>query len=88
MDNKDILILLLIAVCIYLFYQNNVFEGFDHDEEEELTELEEKIMYSLVETDDLPENLIEILDEEFGSEEVSENTGNTEKDFVMKKKKN
>ena len=38
MDNKDILILLLIAVCIYLFYQNNVFEGFDHDEEEELTE--------------------------------------------------
>ena len=77
MDNKDILILLLIAVCIYLFYQNNVFEGFDHDDDEELTELEEELMYSLEETDDLPENLMELLNEEFGGEEEEEVTGNT-----------
>ena len=67
MNNKDILIIFLIALCIYLLYQNNVFEGFDG--EEELTDLEEELIYSLEETDDLPENLMELLDEEFGSEE-------------------
>ena len=79
MNNKDILIIFLIALCIYLLYQNNVFEGFDG--EEELTDLEEELIYSLEETDDLPENLMELLDEEFGSEEeegeVSESTGNS-----------
>tara|TARA_B100000519_G_C14122366_1_gene381116 strand:+ start:479 stop:778 length:300 start_codon:yes stop_codon:yes gene_type:complete len=79
MNNKDILIIFLIALCIYLLYQNNVFEGFDG--EEELTDLEEELIYSLEETDDLPENLKELLDEEFGSEEeegeVSESTGNS-----------
>ena len=79
MNNKDILIIFLIALCIYLLYQNNVFEGFDG--EEELTDLEEELIYSLEETDDLPENLMELLDEEFGSEEeegeFSESTGNS-----------
>ena len=71
MDNKDILILLLIGLCIYLFYQNNFLEGYEEMDEEFIDTILERIEEGGKE---LPDDLIAHLDDQI--DQIDNNNNN------------
>ena len=67
LDNKDLIIILLSAVCMYLFFsKRNVYEGYL---DPTISDEEADIIYAIDETGDVPDNFDELLDKAFAVED-------------------